>query len=281
MDIAIISDTHGQNPTLNLSGVDVLVAAGDISDNLEEAFRYLKESSSGVPTLWVPGNHECYGRTIVETAKEMRAICRKSNVKVLSRSSAEINGVAFHGVTLWSDFMFLGASKQSEVEKACAETIPDFKKIRGALGGGLTTVEVKKEHQKDLKWLHKKLRIDSATPQVVITHFPPSARAIDSRIPTSEITPYYVNQCDSLVEAADLVVFGHCHRSFEFYLGRKEKTLAISNPQGFLREMKKSMTTEKDWQQIKKRFPEIGNQEEYTYKENPKFEAPLVLSLAI
>lgn len=227
MDIAYLSNTYGQKPKLNLKGVDLLVAAGDIDFNFEKAFQYLKKESNGIPTIWVPGNCEFYGNRISETVKEMRALCRKTNIRVLHRSSVHIDGFDFHGVTLWTDFLAFGKLEKKNLEEKCAKEHPDFKHILGTMGY-IQPLEIFKEHQKDLKWIKNKLS-DSKdnTPQIVISHFSPF-----SSLRSGIVKGYDSNNCSMDLEKADLVIFGNKNKSSEFYTGPKEGTLAVSNPMG-------------------------------------------------
>lgn len=116
MDIMIYSDLHvefnGDFP-LPPNNVDVIVLAGDIINIRKESQRNkLKEFCKGaedVPVLYVLGNHEHYGSSIEQSFEVMREMEQEVlNLHVLENESFYINGVVFHGCTLWTGFNALG-----------------------------------------------------------------------------------------------------------------------------------------------------------------------------
>ena len=107
MKLNILSDLHLSLGALERpeNDADVIILAGDIARPREAA-----SWASGLakPVLYVPGNHEFYGSSIVDTVAELTHRCSGTNVCVLAKDEVIIGGVRFLGTTLWTDFMLFG-----------------------------------------------------------------------------------------------------------------------------------------------------------------------------
>ena len=133
MKIRVLSDLH-----LEFAGwrpppcdEDVVVLAGDIHEGragIAWARKYFRDR----PIVYVPGNHEYYGRDLDELRNGLRESGRTHNVHVLDGDEVTIGGVRFLGATLWTDFELDGSDPRT-VERAmhrCQEGMADFQIIR-------------------------------------------------------------------------------------------------------------------------------------------------------
>jgi hypothetical protein len=76
----------------------VVVLAGDIHTGLKGiawARKYFRDR----PIVHIPGNHEYYGRELIEHLEAMRASGRKLGVDVLDGDELVLGGVRFLGAT--------------------------------------------------------------------------------------------------------------------------------------------------------------------------------------
>ena len=106
----LISDTHGEFDSdggiqmahdLPNEGVDVLVAAGDIT-TLEHVHGLAHVLVDRFPrVLWVCGNHEFYGATRSAVQEEFSELNQWSNFTWLNQGTVTINQVVFSGTTAW------------------------------------------------------------------------------------------------------------------------------------------------------------------------------------
>lgn len=105
MKVQLISDVHGrfQNVIWN-KNADIILAAGDISENIEKAVEFLK--SAPAPVFYIAGNHEFYNKDFLFTLNRLRELCDATNGKVnfLEKDCFEIDNIRLLGTTLWSSY---------------------------------------------------------------------------------------------------------------------------------------------------------------------------------
>lgn len=105
MKVQLISDVHGRfNNIIWNKNADIVLAAGDISENIYKAVDFLK--TSPVPVFYIAGNHEFYGDDINKVLNTLRELCDSTNGKVnfLEKECFEIDNVRLLGTTLWSNY---------------------------------------------------------------------------------------------------------------------------------------------------------------------------------
>jgi hypothetical protein len=93
---------------------EILVVAGGLG-NLENAIDALRKVA--VPCVYVLGPSELSGHDFSEAIARARDLAQGSNVHVLEKSEAVVNGVRFLGATLCSSF----ADWQPALVKECLE----------------------------------------------------------------------------------------------------------------------------------------------------------------
>jgi predicted phosphodiesterase len=235
MKIQILSDIHmemGINPLLKnfKPAGDVLILAGDITNwkgpsRVETVF-----GDSGVPIIYVPGNHEFYGtdhRTGLLRFRDWftsdKKTC-KSDIHFLDNAFVDINGVRFIGSTYWSHVSPL---EQAEVHRCVA----DFHVI-----SGMTVDHQRRLHEEAKRFI--KFAAEEARAKglktVVVTHFPPSWQAREERFKASALGSYFYNEDDQFVELIDPAVwiYGHTHGNLEFKCGNVP---VVTNQMGYTR----------------------------------------------
>lgn len=104
-DIHIEREPYALPPDLDF---DVLVAAGDISDDPKQAIEFL--ASIGKPVVMVAGNHDYWSEDqehlvdLHDRLKMLRKLAKGTQVHVLEMESIIIDGVRFLGSTFWTDY---------------------------------------------------------------------------------------------------------------------------------------------------------------------------------
>jgi hypothetical protein len=179
----ILSDLHLSLGPLTLpeTNADLVVLAGDIG---RPNFAASWASSFAKPVLYVPGNHEFYGDSIVGTVNELKQLCAGTKVHVLHNDEVIVDGVRFLGTTLWTDFMLFGeGAKRAAAMEEAVRSMRDFSRIRAGQGSevlftpadaaGLFTIQA--------AWLESRLTEPFSGQTVVITHHAPSRKSIHPR----------------------------------------------------------------------------------------------------
>ena len=104
MKLSCISDLHLEQRAVfdpPRPEFDVLVVAGDVSENIEEAIHVTAKLAGGKPAVFVGGNHEFRALTHDETMIIGIHYGERNGVHFLENDTVEIGGVRFAGCTLW------------------------------------------------------------------------------------------------------------------------------------------------------------------------------------
>jgi predicted phosphodiesterase len=237
MKLNILSDLHlGQGALAHPANeADVVVLAGDIG-RPEQAIDWAR--ALGKPVLYVPGNHEFYGGSILATQARLKALCAGTSVHVLDDETAVWRGVRFLGSTLWTDFLLFGdgEGRQAAVAEAL-NRMRDYSRIylddsRQMLLTPLDTALLCRRH---VAWLAQRLSEPHDGPTVVITHHAPSPRSIHERFTNSPLNACFVSTLDWLLDGdrVQLWIHGHTHDSFDYNL---KGTRVVCNPRGYARD---------------------------------------------
>lgn len=105
MIFQLISDIHGQFHNITWhKDADIILATGDISENIDKALSFLL--TSPVPVIYIAGNHEYYKSDFLNRNAYIKEQCDKTNghITFLDKNVAYLPGVRILGSTLWSDF---------------------------------------------------------------------------------------------------------------------------------------------------------------------------------
>lgn len=236
MKIGVISDLHlSRGPQrAPVNDCTVYALAGDIG-RPAEAIAWAHEL--GRPVLYVPGNHEFYGRSVESTTDELRRLAQDTEVHVLDNQEYCVAGVRFLGSTLWTDFLFDGPGQGRE--KAVREAIDkvhDFKRIfvddeqREVFTPGHSEMLFRL----NAAWLQQRLRRSWPGPTVVITHHAPSAASVDPRFAGSPLNACFASHLDHLLgRGVDLWIHGHMHHSVDYSV---RGTRVVCNPRGYVKD---------------------------------------------
>jgi predicted phosphodiesterase len=237
MKLHILSDLHlGQAPfAVPSTDADAVVLAGDVA-RPAEAIGWA--SRLGKPVLYVPGNHEFYGGSIVGTLRRLKELCQGTQVRVLDDEEVVLAGVRFLGSTLWTDFgLFEDGEARADAMAAGARFMRDFSRIFADEGmQELFTPEASTRlFARHAAWLADRLAQPHDGPTVVITHHAPSPGSIHARFEGSPINACFVSKLEHLLEGSrvQLWIHGHTHDSFDY---RVNGTRVVCNPRGYARD---------------------------------------------
>ena len=209
---------------------DLLILAGDIDVGLAAKDR-VAEWAEAAPVVYVMGNHEHYSPADHEEIDHWWSLtaAQVPGLHVLNGEAREVAGLTVWG-GIWCSA--LRAPGVPGAQGIVARHINDFVAPRNDHGRWTTTRhrETHAEHSASLER-------HAGALDVVVTHFPPTRRAIHRRYrgrgrETRAMNAYFVNDAEDLVErvGAALWVSGHVHDPYRVQVGR---TLCIGNPAGY------------------------------------------------
>lgn len=220
---------------------DMLVLAGDIVDGgkpaglvkLTALYRKL-----GRPIIYVPGNHEFYGRRMHEALRELWRACRANNIELLHNREIVIAGVRFFGSTLWTDYCLTRASMQKTSMSVAKRSMADHTwisvKDRAHPVGKrcFSPEDALAAHKKALRLMYCRLTPAFDGPTVVVTHHGPSPKSVHPKYGTNPVTPAFVSNLEHVMAdlAPSLWVHGHTHDGFDYRVGG---TRVVANPRGY------------------------------------------------
>lgn len=237
MKLNILSDLHLSCGALEMprNDADIVILAGDIA-RPKEAVSWA--SGFAKPVLYVAGNHEFYGGSIVGASDELRRLCAGTNIHVLDNDQVIIEGVRFLGTTLWTDFMLWTDGEQRTLAMLEAQRfMRDFSVIHvdETVPRLFTPDDAAALCRADAQWLESRLAESHAGPTVVVTHHAPSRQSIHSRFAGSLLNGCFVSDLQHLVDGqrVQLWVHGHTHDSFDYML---HGTRVVCNPRGYAKD---------------------------------------------
>ena len=240
MKIQIASDLHLEMrsrqypPAADFQTVedrDMLVLAGDIGNRLR-AWAFVERELDFSPVIYVPGNHEYYGRYTHEETDEAwrRKSEAHSGLHYLTGDAISLGGLRFWGGPWYSD---LFGRRDREYLNDVEHLLNDFSP-RYNDSGRWTIARHLEEHARQTQLLHAQ----AGQVDVVITHWPPTLDAVAPQF-KDDLLKGTLSTTGDLVEeiGARCWISGHVH---DAYRAEIEETLVIGNPSGYPNEAPES-----------------------------------------
>ncbi|MFW8644404.1 metallophosphoesterase [Rhizobium beringeri] len=197
----IFSDLHLEvNPTspiIAIPDADVCICAGDIfTKGLKRSIKYLGDQvSPHMPVLFVPGNHEYWGSSLVEGLEEgIREAAKYPDVHILHRAFVHFGGFRFAGATFWSDLNLFNSIEMAMLH--AKEGMNDFRRImlskkpfrRFSVRNSMQL------HWEENAFIQSVLWHESALPLVVITHHAPSILSVPPEFIDDPVAPMFASR---------------------------------------------------------------------------------------
>lgn len=227
--------------------IDVLILAGDISTGAS-AFtgRYIDRwliRNPNMHIIYVPGNHEYYGkdlasvnenllgsarkRSLIVRAKKRKhdRVTKRVHVFTTGKSYLKLGDYLFTGGTLWTDFNDSNPLSMMQAKNF----MNDYRVI-----SGFTPEKSVELHNRTLKEISNRLRYSyTGLKKIVVTHHAPSHLSVPDRYKSSTLNHAYYSNLDDFIlsKDIDLWVHGHTHDSFDYNIG---KTRVYCNPRGYV-----------------------------------------------
>jgi predicted phosphodiesterase len=219
------------------SEYDVVILAGDIHKNtlgLEWAAETFNK-----PVIYVPGNHEYYGKNFDALNRVFDKTDFGSNIHLLQNKfvDIDINGdsVRFIGSTLWTDFRLFGADAAAQCRKRAGEKMNDFRIIfDDSKIGHFTPERSVQEHNNSLSFVKRCLNsatLSDGQKIVMASHHMPHRDAVARQYKNDLLSAAFGSHVDEDIRRKiNLWVFGHTHTSCDF---SDNETRFICNTRGY------------------------------------------------
>ena len=257
MKIALVSDIHLEFADLDIrneQNAEVLILAGDIcvakdalkqSDMGERVRNFFQRVSAQFPTvLYIMGNHEHYHGDFAKSATEMQTMFDQlhlGNVKLLDKTTVEINDTLFIGGTLWTD---MNAGDEITMWNA-GRSMNDYRSVKNTKSGhsGHTWKFVPEhslhDHRQMMRYMEHVIanrresgRTDARV--VVISHHAPTHVSIDECYKHDTImNGNFASMLDNFIlDRPEIAVWvhGHMHNVSDYQVG---STRVLCNPRGY------------------------------------------------
>lgn len=235
MKLQLMSDLHLEFAAFEASctHADVLILAGDI-DVGTQGIDWAMSLDLDIPVIYVAGNHEYYYHGYPSLLESLRKRCENSKIHFLENEHITLDGVRFHGATLWTDFRLFGSDWATE---AMAQySMPDYRVIRqDTEADTFAPAHSKMIHAKSLEWLAQSLEASGDTTNIVVTHHAPSLRSSAGRFKDDKMTAAFISDLEDFIDVhkPDLWCHGHCHNFSDYMIGQSR---VVCNPRGYPKE---------------------------------------------
>lgn len=234
MKMRVLSDLHLEFQDWNPPDVeaDIVVLAGDIHSGTR-GVEWARRQFPLIPILYIPGNHEFYGRDIQETLSDLQRAGRRFGVDVLHGRGVIIGGVRFLGATLWTDFALHGTDTAS-LRRAMNDAkrgMSDFSIIRHGAHGLFRPEHARAAHIEQMSWIREKIADEFIGPTVLVSHHLPHPRSIHIKYRGSSLNPAFASDLSQLMGPPVAVwIHGHTHESCDYV---ERGTRVVCNPRGY------------------------------------------------
>lgn len=239
MKLLILSDLHlevwrDQVPlsTAMKERTDIVILAGDI-DTGTRGISWAETFFSGIPVIYVHGNHEAYGQHLDQLQLALDEASQKTkNVHFLQMRELRLGNVRFLGCTLWTDFRLFGDEHYAHAISACREVVNDYEQIRIGPNGPqkLLPIDTERIHFQHRQWLKERLAEPYDGRTIVVTHMAPSMQSVTAKHTSDPASAAYASRLDELARRADMWIHGHTHASLDYRLGGCR---VLCNPLGY------------------------------------------------
>jgi predicted phosphodiesterase len=210
---------------------DVVIIAGDICQGISRGANWIAEQGlNAKPVIYVPGNHEYYGFDFeAERTTGRAAAAELRNIHVLDRDTITIDGIAFLGATLWTDYRLFGEGSEAAAMLKAEQSMSDHRAIRYRDRRWMAA-DALAQHELSRRWLEDQLEIPGAN-SVVVTHAAPSFNSIAARYQHELLSAAFASNLDDLIaRCTRLWVHGHTHIGCDY---RHGACRVVNNPRGY------------------------------------------------
>ena len=238
--VHFLSDLHLENETHSMkehrapADTDVVVLAGDTHPGVAGVM-WASEHFPGLPVIYVPGNHEYYGKRGFHRHKERmrdKAVSLGGHVLVSDRATHVLSDTRFICATLWTDYRLQG---DQDTGIRNADVMNDYRMISSDTGRLLSPYTLLNEHEESVRYIRDELARPFDGPTLVVTHHAPSALSLHAHglSRQSEASQCYASDLDDLLLEGrpDAWIHGHLHANQDYMIG---DTCILSNPRGWM-----------------------------------------------
>ncbi|MES2673672.1 MAG: metallophosphoesterase [Pseudomonadota bacterium] len=232
MKLQIFSDLHIEFEEFEAEcdNADVVIFAGDINTGIK-GIDWIKKQNIGCPIIYVLGNHEYYRHSYPRLISKVMDAAQNCDIHVLENRAVTINGLRFHGATLWTDYELFGDPKLAGFR--CQEIMNDFKLIRRDPSySRLRSIDAAMIHKNSVKWLAESLNASESGTNIVISHHAPSKKSIPQKHQDDIVSAAYASNLDEFIEIhkPNYWFHGHIHNSLDYKVANCR---VICNPRGY------------------------------------------------
>lgn len=240
--ILVLSDLHREYSTEEYmpiqDGYDMVVLAGDIDVKLR-GIEWAQKNFNR-PVVYIPGNHEFWGRNLQNHRRDMKAAAEGSHVHVLDNDELILQGIRFLGGTSWTDFSTWRDPHEASIAAGRGKDMygtgsRDYRKITSVGYRKLLPRETIEMARQTKKWLVGKFSEPFNGHTVVVTHHAPSPKSLKEGRAIDILDACDANAWDELVMQSNvsLWIHGHTHNSRDYLLGN---TRVFCNAMGGIKE---------------------------------------------
>lgn len=231
MNILLLSDLHLEFHPLDIDSniADTVIFAGDIH-NGRKALDWIQQQKINCPVIYVLGNHEHYGHIYQKLVRKLTNETENSNIHILENRSIILDGIAFHGATLWTNFELFGDAPSTGA--FCQARMNDYRYIRREpTYSKMRSIDIAEIHKQSIRWLAESLEKSKANTNVVISHHAPSPRSLPEKDYTNILSAAYASDLESFIEMykPNYWIHGHIHFRNDYMI---DSCRVLSNPRG-------------------------------------------------
>lgn len=207
---------------------DLCVVAGDlVVGDIVGGIEWLSTNIRPyMPTVFIPGNHEFFGRAIDETLEAGRRSAEANGIDFLDDEAITFGETRIFGTTLWTDFsVFAGddGALRGHAMAYAGSLLSDYEQIRPYLAKSerWTPVMSSAQHMSSRTKLETELAT-STHPVVIVSHHGPHPRSLAADFARNRLAPSFVSDLSNIINRFQPAawIHGHTHSKSDYQIGR-------------------------------------------------------------
>jgi len=246
-DLHLFGDLETFGDRIRPPEADLSVVAGDLTDDIEASMRWLgRVIRPYMAIIYVLGNHDFFGRTVVQTKDAARRLAGKLDIALLDNDVETAGGVRFVGGTLWTDFEIFHDRVSGDLDvtrrrrardkamQAAIENMPEYQ--HAWVGSGDTQRRLAPQdtylmHLATKDFFRETLARHFDGPTVVVSHHAPHPNSLKDNFEGGPLNPAFGSDLSDIIQLHQpaLWIHGHTHSSFDYRVGG---TRIVCNPRG-------------------------------------------------
>ena len=253
MKFSLLSDLHLEFASIELSGGENLLLAGDVfvadyfrrNDAAARSYKktfnnFIKECAKYKNVYYIAGNHESYHGIYENIHDILRKAFVGTNIKFMENESVDLGDVVLFAGTMWTNF----SNRNPYAMSVAQQNMNDFYLIKHDKDERFLPIDTVHLHDKTISALRTDMCLYKDRKFLVMTHHAPTYESVADEYKGNPLNDAFASDLSELILDTPNIktwVHGHTHTSWDYMVG---ECRVLCNPRGYTSEGSKTQENE-------------------------------------